>query len=258
MALMLESIARSFVYYPDSELKGTPAHMGLGFEDVWLRTADGVRLHAWFVPGTSGITWLWLHGNAGNVSTRLENLRNLHSRLGVSILLISYRGYGLSEGEPSEEGTYEDARAGLRHLLERPDVDRERVVYFGRSLGGAVAAKLAAEQSPAALILESAFPSLTRLAPCHFPWLRLPLMRHLVPFQYDTVGHLQSVTVPVLVIHGRRDDIVPVRLGREVFEAAREPREWYEVAGAGHNDVEPVGGDAYYGELERFLHLHVP
>ena len=254
---MLESIVRSFVYYPESGLTGTPGHVGLDFEDVWLRTADGVRVHAWFVPGDSGITWLWLHGNAGNLSARLDNLRNLHFRLGVSVLLVSYRGYGLSEGVPSEEGTYEDARAGLRYLLRRADVDSDRVVYFGRSLGAAVASKLAAEQPPAALILEAAFPSLSRLGAHHFPWLRLPMVGRLLPYRYDTAKYLKAVKAPVLVIHGRRDDIVPARFGREVFEAAQEPREWYEVEAAGHNDVEPLGGDAYYQRLERFLQRHV-
>ena len=256
MALVLKSIARSFIYYPDSGLTGTPADIGLNFEDVWLRTADGVRVHAWFVPGDSGVTWLWLHGNAGNLSARLDNLRNVHFRLGVSVLLVSYRGYGLSEGVPSEDGTYEDARAGFRYLLERPDVQREQIVFFGRSLGAAVAAKLAAERPPAAVILEAPFPSLARLAPRHVPWLRLPLARRLLPFQYDTAAHLQAVTAPVLVIHGGSDEIVPVEFGREVFEAAHEPKEWYEVEGAGHNDVEPVGGDAYYQRLEGFLERH--
>jgi len=254
---MLESIARSFIYYPETALTGTPGHAGLEYEDVWLRTADGVRVHAWFVPGDSAITWLWFHGNGGNLSTRLENLRHLHSRLGVSVLLVSYRGYGLSEGVPSEEGTYQDARAGLRHLLERPGVARDRIVYFGRSLGGAVAAKLAAEQTPTALILEASFPSLPRLAPRHFPWLGLPVLQRLVPYRYDTAQYLKAVEAPVLVIHGGQDDIVPIQFGREVFRAACEPKEWCEVEGAGHNDVELVGGDAYYGTLERFLRRHV-
>lgn len=254
---MLESIARSFIYYPETGLQETPAHIGLDFEDVWLRTADGLRVHAWFVPGDSAITWLWFHGNGGNLSTRLENLRRLHARLGVSVLLVSYRGYGLSEGVPSEEGTYEDARASLRHLLERPGVDNNRIVYFGRSLGGAVAAKLATERPPTALVLESSFPSLARLAPRHFPWLGLPVLRRLLPFNYGTAGHLKAVRAPVLIMHGGQDDIVPIQFGREVFQAAREPKEWHEVQGAGHNDVEVVGGDAYYGTLERFLQRHV-
>ena len=254
---MLKSIARSFLYYPEPELQGTPASVGLDYEDVWLQTADGVRVHAWFVPGNAGITWLWLHGNAGNVSSRLGNLRNVHHRLQVSVLLVSYRGYGLSQGEPGEEGTYEDARVVYRHLLERADVKPDRIVYFGRSLGAAVAARLAAEHPPAALVLESPFSSLLRLAPFHFPWMRLPLVTRVLPFRYDTAASVRSVTSPVLVIHGRRDDIVPVSLGREVFEAAREPREWFELDEAGHNDVESVGGDVYYRRLERFMRDHV-
>jgi len=254
---MLEALARRFIYFPEIALKGTPDHIGLDFEDVWLRTADGVRVHAWFVPGHSDVTWLWCHGNGGNLSARLDNLRQVHDQIGANVLLLSYRGYGLSEGVPTEQGTYEDARAALRHLLERPDIDRDRIVYFGRSLGGAVATKVATEHAPTAMVLESAFPSIPRVAPLHAPWVGLPLLRRIIPYRYETTTHLRSVTAPVLVIHGEMDDIVPLRFGRAVFEAAPEPKQWYEVKGAGHNDVELIGADAYYATINGFLGRHV-
>lgn len=246
-------------YYPEPGIHATPRDAGLDYEDVWLTTADGVRIHSWFVPSNSNVTWLWFHGNAGNLSSRVMSIESLHRRLGVNILIVSYRGYGLSQGIPSEKGTYEDARAALEHLRRRQSVDTDRIVYFGRSLGSAVAARLASEIPPAALILEAAFPSIQRISSYLFPSTNMPLIgplfRRSIPYRYDTMEALASVTVPLLMIHGTEDEVIPVEFGREVFEAASEPKEWYPVEGAGHNDVEYVGGEAYYGTIQRFMSL---
>ncbi len=150
---------RVFLYFPERVLNVVPSDAGLVYEDASFVTSDGVRLQGWFVPGGGDVTWLWFHGNAGNIGHRLENLRQLHERLGVSVLLFDYRGYGLSEGAPSEEGIYLDAKAALKYLRSRPDIREDRIVYFGRSIGGAVAVDLARSEPPYALILESPLPS---------------------------------------------------------------------------------------------------
>ena len=143
LLLRYTSVINQFIYFPDSTIYQDPGDFGLEFEDVYLTTSDGVRIHGWFVPGSGGPTLIWFHGNGGNISNRADNIAGLNRRLGVSILIIDYRGYGLSDGSPNEQGTYLDAEAAVTHALSRPDVDPERVVLFGRSLGCAVAAEMA-------------------------------------------------------------------------------------------------------------------
>jgi hypothetical protein len=243
-------IERSFIYFPERELIGDPADFGLPFDDVSFTAGDGVRLHGWFAPGESGVTWLWCHGNAGNISHRLENLRLLHDELGVSVFIFDYRGYGRSEGSPSEEGTYRDAEAALAHVLSRPDVDPERIVYFGRSLGAAVAVELATRRPPFALILESPLPSIAELARHHYPFLPVG---GLLRTKYDSLSKIGRVRVPLLVLHGDQDEVIPFEAGRKLFEAANEPKRFYAIRGAGHNDTYIVGGREYFRALREFV-----
>ncbi|MGB6836581.1 MAG: alpha/beta hydrolase [Dehalococcoidia bacterium] len=243
-------IERSFIYFPDRDLIADPAYVGLPFEEVSFAASDGVQLHGWFVPGEKEVTWLWFHGNAGNISHRLENLKLLHDELGVSVFLFDYRGYGRSEGTPSEEGTYRDGEAALSHLRSREDVDPDRIVYFGRSLGAGIAVELAISHPPFALILESPVPSIPELARRHYPFLPVwPLLRT----KYDSLAKIEKVATPLLVLHGDRDDVVPFGAGRKLFEAANEPKEFYTIRGAGHNDTYLVGGEEYFGVLRRFM-----
>jgi uncharacterized protein len=239
-----------FIYFPMGEMEADPSSLALPFDDVYFVTQDGVKLHGWFVLGESGLTWLWCHGNAGNISHRLENLALLHQELGVSIFLFDYRGYGHSEGKPSEKGTYLDAEAALAYLNSREDVDSSRILYFGRSLGAAVAVELATRQPPAALILESSFPSVPYMARRLYPFLPVwPLLRT----KYDALSKMTQIDVPLLVLHGDSDDIVPLEAGRKLFEAAQTEKSFYTIRGAGHNDTYLVGGQAYFDELRRFL-----
>ena len=243
-------IERSFIYFPDRDLIADPAYMGLPFEEVSFAASDRVQLHGWFVPGEKEVTWLWFHGNAGNISHRLENLKLLHDELGVSVFLFDYRGYGRSEGTPSEEGTYRDGEAALAYLRSREDVDPDRIVYFGRSLGAGIAVELAISHPPFALILESPVPSIPELARRHYPFLPVwPLLRT----KYDSLAKIEKVEAPLLVLHGDRDDVVPFGAGRKLFEAANEPKEFYTIRGAGHNDTYLVGGEEYFGVLRRFV-----
>jgi len=243
-------IERSFIYFPDRDLIADPAYVGLPFEEISFATSDRVQLHGWFVPGEKEATWLWFHGNAGNISHRLENLKLLHDELGVSVFLFDYRGYGRSEGTPSEEGTYRDGEAALAYLRSREDVNPDRIVYFGRSLGAGIAVELAISHPPFALILESPVPSIPELARRHYPFLPVwPLLRT----KYDSLAKIEKVAVPLLVLHGDRDDVVPFGAGRKLFEAANEPKQFYTIRGAGHNDTYLVGGEEYFGALRRFM-----
>lgn len=243
-------IERGFIYFPDRHLIADPADMGLAFEEVRLDTRDGVRLHGWFVPGDSEVTWLWFHGNAGNIGHRLENLRRLHDELQVGVFLFDYRGYGRSRGTPSEEGTYLDAEAALAYLRSRGDVDLDRIVYFGRSVGAAVAVELATRHPPYAVILESPFPSIQDMARRTYPFL--PIGRFLRT-RYDSMGKVGRLAAPLLVLHGDRDDVVPLEAGKKLFEGAREPKVFYTIRGAGHNDTYVAGGKEYFRVLREFV-----
>ena len=243
-------VDRSFIFFPERELAGTPAAYGLSFEDVSFAAADGVSLHGWFIPGRTGVTWLWFHGNAGNISNRLDNLALLHDRLGVNIFIFDYRGYGRSEGRASEKGIYMDAVAALSHLRTRDDIDHSKIVLFGRSLGSAVAVEVAAGRETYAVILESPFTSTRAMARRLIPLLPVGL---LITTRLDSLAKIDKVRAPLLVLHGDADQTVPIELGRELFDAANEPKRFHVIEGADHNDTYLVGGDGYFEALRRFI-----
>ena len=243
------------VYFPVAELWATPQTAGLAYEDVYLEAGDGNRVHGWFIPAAEpgGLTLLFLHGNAGNISHRLESLRIFHL-LGLSTLIIDYRGYGQSGGRPSEANSYEDALLAWRHLTEARGIASERIVVFGRSLGAGVAAWLAREVDPAGLILESPFRSVPALAADVYPMFPV---RYLARIHYDTLSRVPGLACPVLVAHSPGDEIVPFAHGRAVFEAAPEPKRFLEMRG-GHNDGFLVTGRDYYEALRAFLDSIAP
>lgn len=243
-------IERKYFFFPVREMEGTPSNWGLSYEDVGFQAADGVRLHGWYLPGYTENTVLWLHGNGGNISHRLENLMLMHRSLGAGIFIFDYRGYGMSQGRPSEEGTYRDSQGALDYLRSRPDVNADRVVYFGRSLGTAVAAWLATRHPPRGLILESPFSSVEDMARKVCP--RLPLY-YLVRNKYDTLSRIKGVSCPVLIVHGQHDPLVPLEQARKLFDAAEEPKRFHLILGAAHNDTYQVGGATYFRVLEEFL-----
>nr|WP_255759923.1 alpha/beta hydrolase [Halomonas desiderata] len=237
----------------------TPAERGLGWEQVELQTADGLLLDAWWIPVEDARgKLLFFHGNAGNISHRLDSILQFH-RLGLSVLILDYRGYGRSEGRPSEEGTAQDARAGWRWLTEQQEASADEIVLFGRSLGAAVAAELAAslapQGQPAAVILESPFRSVPALGQQLYPFLPV---RWLATLDYPTERYVTHIESPLLVIHSRDDEIIPFSEGEAVYRAANEPKELLTIRG-GHNtgfiDSEPdysAGIDAF---LERYAGL---
>jgi hypothetical protein len=243
-------LERLFVYFPSKELAGNPSHLGLRYEDLSLVTEDDVRLHGWFVPCAGAKrTLLIFHGNAGNISHRLEWIQLLHE-LNCHILIIDYRGYGRSQGSPFEEGLYRDARAAYEWWVRERSGSGEQLVVMGESLGGCVAVDLAARVNPAGLILQSTFTSAWDMAKTLFP---LGLLQPLTTIRFDAASKISRVHCPKLLIHGNRDEIVPYRLGRNLYQAAPPPRLFYEVPGAGHNDLVWTAGPEYSRRLSSFL-----
>lgn len=245
---------RHFIYFPESSLVETPADAGLEYEDVVFSAADGVELHGWFVPGEGQGTLLWLHGNAGNISHRVGNLALMRRHLGMSIFIFDYRGYGRSEGTPSEAGIYRDAEAALVYLRSQRGVDPERdVVLFGRSIGAAVAVETAARRRVRAVILESPLTSIRDVAHRAYPYLPSGVLVRLFEARYDALSRIREVHAPLMVLHGDRDGTIPMEAGRALFEAANEPKRFYTIEGADHNDTYLVGGRPYFEALRRFV-----
>ena len=244
-------VDRSFIYFPSREIEATPGDVGLDFEDVRFQASDGVVLHGWFVAGGGDATLVWFHGNGGNIGHRVGNIRELVERLQISIFIFDYRGYGRSEGSTYEEGTYLDAESAITYVRSRGDVDPEKTIYFGRSLGCAVAAEMAIKYPPRALICESGFTSVRAMTKSVYPFL--PGLQLLVTTKYDTLSKIAWVDVPVMVLHGDRDEIVPFSMSRELFDAAKGPKRFYTIEGAGHNDTYYVGGPAYFEALREFV-----
>ena len=244
-------VDRSFIYFPSREIEATPGDVGLEFEDVRFQASDGVALHGWFVAGGGDATLVWFHGNGGNIGHRVGNIRELVERLQISIFIFDYRGYGRSEGSTYEEGTYLDAESAITYVRSRGDVDPEKTIYFGRSLGCAVAAEMAIKYPPRALICESGFTSVRAMTKSVYPFL--PGLQLLVTTKYDTLSKIAWVDVPVMVLHGDRDEIVPFSMSRELFDAAKGPKRFYTIEGAGHNDTYYVGGPDYFEALREFV-----
>ena len=242
-----------FPNIPGRALTATPADIGLTFEEARITTADGIELYGWYVPaGTGAPVMLFCHGNAGNISHRLEWLPIFHN-MGLAVLLFDYRGYGRSRGAPDEPGTYRDAQAAWDFLTRSKGVAPARIVIFGESLGGSIAAHLAKDVASAgALVLTSTFTSAPDLA-SQFYWY-LPV-RLLARFQYPTAEYVSHVQAPTLVIHSRDDEIVPFSHGRKIFERAAGPKAFVEISGD-HNAGFLMSGSTFTQGLRSFLQAH--
>jgi fermentation-respiration switch protein FrsA (DUF1100 family) len=231
---------KSFIYYPERELAGAPPRA----EDVWLTTADGVRIHGWFVPAetNTALTVLFCHGNAGNISHRFEKLDILRE-LGANVLIFDYRGYGRSEGSPDEQGTYRDAQAAYDSLAGKT------VVVYGESLGAAVAVDLAAKNRVAGVVIEEAFTSAADVGRKMFPYLPVGLI---LRNRYDSLSKIGRINAPLLIFHSRDDEFFSMRHAERLLDAAREPKRLVELRG-GHNDAFIVSGEIYRAALAEFL-----
>ena len=249
---MRTSLLNTLLFFPAARLDGTPRDAGLEYRELEIPTEDGQRLHGWWIPRRGSTPALGhvlhFHGNAGNISHRLDEAAVL-AAAGLDVLLFDYRGYGRSTGSPGEPGTYRDARATRAALLRQPDVDPARIFYLGESLGGAVAVELSAAAPPRGLVLRSTFTSVRDMARLHYPVVPAAF----VVDAYPTLARLRGLHVPLLLIHGDRDDIVPLSHGETLFAAAREPKRLEVVRGAGHNDLLYVAGPRYAAVIAEWI-----
>ncbi len=242
------------VFCPTTELADTPSSLGLSFEEVYVDVAGGEKVHAWYLPaGSTGTetsdptqtagaakTVLFCHGNGGNISHRLETAEFI-TGLGVNILLFDYRGYGRSDGSPSESKVYADAEACYRWLLSEKGVLPQDIVVFGRSLGGAVAIELAGRVNCGALVVESSFTSARDMARLIFPYFPV---RYLLRYEFDSIRKIPSVGCPILVTHSVEDDIIPFAMGRRLFDSARKPKRFVPFYGR-HNERDYLCDPSY-------------
>jgi len=238
-----------FLYSPTREVTYTPGELGLDFESVVFKTSDGLRLTGWFVPAdNSRLTVLFCHGNGGNMSHRLDSISILHN-LGLNCFIFDYRGYGQSEGKPSEEGTYLDARAAYKWLTEEKKESADDIILFGRSLGGSIGAQLASKVEVKALIIESSFTSYVDIGKKFYPYMPV---RWFTKFSYKTVDYVKDVHCPVMIIHSRNDELVPFEFGCRLYEAANEPKEFVEIFGS-HNDGFLLSSEIYNKAWTKWL-----
>jgi len=238
-----------FLYSPEREVSSTPAELGLDFEDVVFKSADGLNLSGWYIPANnSKLTLLFCHGNGGNMAHRLDSISIFHN-LGLNCFIFDYRGYGDSQGKPGEEGTYTDAMAAYKWLTEEKKIPPENIIIFGRSLGGCIAAQLAGKVEAGGLIVESAFTSYVDIGKEYYPYMPV---RWFARFAYRTIDYIRDVYCPVMLIYSGNDEIVPFKFGLELYEAANEPKEFIEIFG-GHNDCFLVSGEIYIEVWEKWL-----
>jgi hypothetical protein len=239
------------IYFPEigREVAATPQAYGLRFEPVTITTEDNERLAGWWVPAENALgAVLFFHGNAGNIAHRLDYLEMFH-RMRYSTLIVDYRGYGQSTGSPSEEGTYRDATAAWEYLRYARAGRPQDIIIMGESLGGAVAAWLAAREPARAVVLASTFTSIPDLGAQLYPFLPVRLISR---YSYDTLGAVRKIGSPLLVAHSREDDIIPYSHGRALFEAAGEPKQFLELSG-GHNDGFVFMREEWVAQLAAFL-----
>jgi hypothetical protein len=254
MLLLVYFLQDRLLYFPFKDMQVTPAALHLPFYEVYLQTSDSEKITAWWLPARNErAVVLFCHGNGGNISHRLDSI-DIFSRLGLSVLIFDYRGYGTSTGRPSEEGTYRDGEAAWRYLVEVQKKQPEKIILFGESLGGAVAAELAARHRAGGLIILASFTSIPELAATLYPFLPVKLLSK---FNYATIDKIGGITAPKLIIHSPDDEIIPFALGRALYEKAAEPKQFLQIHG-GHNEGFLVSGNLYVDGLKDFLDRYFP
>lgn len=250
-ALMLYLFQGRMVYLsnlPERALGAWPSDIGLDYEDVSLTTSDNERLHGWYIPAVdSRGGLLFLHGNAGNISHRLDSIKIFHE-LDLDILIIDYRGYGQSTGKASEQGTYLDAQAAWDYLINSRRIPADQIIVFGRSLGGAIGAWLGVQHTPAAVIIESSFSSGVDMAHQLYPFLPVRLITRL---KYPVVDYAARLDCPVLVVHSRHDEIIPFTMGQAIYAAVKQQKKFLELKGD-HNNGFLISQEDYIGGLKDF------
>jgi fermentation-respiration switch protein FrsA (DUF1100 family) len=248
--LFYQKIEAFFIYYPETSLDTVPEDWKLHCEEAWFETEDGEKLHGWFFPleGDAPII-LFCHGNAGNMSHRIDNVRLLLEQ-NLQVFIFDYRGYGKSTGKPSEEGLYLDGLAAYDYLTRLKHIPPKKIVPFGRSLGAAVAIDLSLKRKIRSLIIESAFTSTKEMAKTI---VLFKLFAFIFPAHYNNLEKISQISVPKLIFHGEKDKIVPFSMGKKLFQAAQEPKYFYPIRKAGHNDTYLFGGKTYFETLAAFV-----
>ena len=248
LSLCLYFFQEQLIYFPTDEVITTPSSIGLRYEDIYLPSGDAT-IHGWYIPGEHAqVTVLFAHGNAGNISHRLESLA-LFNILGVNVFIFDYAGFGLSKGKPSEHQTYQDIRAAWQFLTENKAADPSSIVLFGRSLGGAIAIWLASKETPGALIVESSFLSIPDMGAKLYPLMPVRLLARV---HYDSASRIDQIEIPKLFIHSRHDEIVPYEQGLALYEKARSPKTFVTIFGE-HNRGFVESGTDYIEPLQSFL-----
>lgn len=243
-------VEKFFIFYPQASFDAVPSDWRLSYEDVYFDTEDKKRLHGWFFPleGDAPVI-LFCHGNAGNISHRLENVKFLLDRQ-LQVFIFDYRGYGKSSGSPSEMGLYQDGLAAYDFIVNRKGISPQKIVPFGRSLGASVAIEISLRREVKSLILESAFTSTKEMAKTMFLF---GLFSPLLPAHYNNLKKITRINVPKLIIHGEDDEIVPFKMGEQLHNIAQSPKYFFPIKGAGHNDTYIVGGNKYFEILSAFV-----
>ncbi len=236
------------IFYPSRTVNSTPADINLNFHDIYFKTSDGIKLNGWFVLADENApTVLFFHGNAGDIGDRLEKILLLN-HLKANIFIIDYRGYGRSEGRPSEAGLYRDALGAYDYLIEQRNISPQKIVVYGTSLGGVPAIDLASQKEIGGLIIESSFSNAADMCRIIYPFIPTFLLQS----RMDNVGKIKNVKAPKLFFHSQSDEIVPMELGRKVFDKAKEPKRWVSLKG-GHNVSCEESKETYRGALKEFL-----
>jgi fermentation-respiration switch protein FrsA (DUF1100 family) len=249
IALLLRWREPGMIFYPTREIIVTPATMGFAFEDVYLKTSDGMKINGWSLPvDNAPVTVLFFHGNAGNISHRFEKL-NVLRRLGASVFIVDYHGYGRSEGVPSERATYLDASAAYDYLTRQRGIPAKIIVLYGESLGSAVAVDLASKAQVGGVIVEEGFTSVGDVGQRMFPFLPV---RWLVQNKYDTLSKIGRINAPLLLLHSAEDEFFEMRHAERLFAAAREPKQFVKLRGT-HNEAFVTSEKIYRAALEEFL-----
>jgi len=251
VCIFYQRIERFFIFFPEAELEYSPDELKLSYKEVYFSSQDGQRLHGWLFPlKNDSPVILFCHGNAGNISHRLDIIQLL-VREQLQVFLFDYRGYGRSSGSPSEQGIYLDGLAAYDYLVKKESIPQENIIAFGRSLGASVAIEISLKRKVRSLIIESAFTStrdVARSIPVLFPF------SYLLPPHYNNIKKIAGVTVPKLIIHGRADELIPFSMGIRLFEAAEASKYFLPLEGAGHNDTFMVGGRSYFNAVSRFAY----
>lgn len=248
-------IENFFIFYPQKAFDFEPESFQLEYRDAYFTTQDGKTLHGWFFPGQKDHpVILHFHGNAGNISHRLDLIRHFVEK-GLPVFIFDYRGFGKSQGRPSEQGLYRDGLAAYDYLVQREGILPGKIVLHGHSIGAAVAVEVALNRSVGSVIMESAFTStrdMARAMPLFF------LFSPFLPANFNNLEKVPRLHLPKLIIHGDKDEIVPFSMGERLFAAAPEPKQFLRVEGAGHNDTYVVGGRSYLDSIEQFAEKSEP